>query len=1185
MASFRPDVVGPSGGASLARLLDSLDEAVVALDATGRIAAWNPAAERLFGIAADLALGADRSLIEPSEHPAGWMTATLHGRTSRFRADRIDGHGRPLSVDVTASPLAGSDGEVLGVALILRPVPMADRRPLIELAEDMARVGHWRIDLSADRHFWSDEVSRIHGLEPGSTPLDSAQALSFYHPADRARVAGAFADGIRTGATIAFEARIVRPSGEVRLVVGRGTTERTDDDRATAVVGVIQDVTEQRAQLGALAERDRALRILREAIDVIEDSISVYDEQDRFVLANRKYFDLFPYLRDEANLRGRTFEEVLRISLDNRIVQNRFALEDPAGYLAARMADRRGGGAMPERQHSSGRWYMIKENRTAGGYTITTRVDITDRKQAELELAATSAVLQATLDTMPSALVAFDADSRLIAWNRAFAALIRIDPAGLERGRSLFGLCRDILKRTPSLEAGMRTALRRVAERGAADFELSNDAGALYAVVARPMANGGHLMLLRDVTAERHAQERAEEFEQRLSDALEAMSEGFALYDAEDRLVLCNDTYRRIYGESSTFIRIGRRFEEMVREAVAARQFPEAEGREEAWIAERLCRHREPPAQPTLQRLADGRVLMVADYRTRGGGLVGIRADITDRIRIENDLRAARDELEEQARSLRDLADQIDGARRRAEEAGEAKARFLAMMSHELRTPMTGLLGMIELISRTRLDGEQQGFLATMRDSAETLLALLNDILDFSKLEAGKIQLEEIVFAPSQVVRDVIGLFQAAASAKGLVLEAAVMPTVPAWVSGDPLRVKQILSNLVSNAIKFTAVGRVSVTLSSEVGPHGTVRMIGCVADTGQGIAPEVQANLFQSFEQGDSSTTRRFGGTGLGLAICRRLAEGMGGEIGVDSTLGGGSTFRFSVLVRAADAPECSAAAADDAVVGPAPPMRILLAEDNDVNRMLVSRVLAQSGHRVDEATDGREALHAALRVDYDLILMDMQMPVMDGIEATRAIRALPGAGSTVPIVALTADALPEHHRTYIEAGVDLVLTKPIDWRLLNRTLVRFGVAPESRGATPWSPSRNSPMTRSSLTTVESQPVFDDARVEEALAVLPPKRVAAMLALLPDEIRERLDAYREAVATGDADAGRRTAHTLKGLAANFGAARLEAAARAAEAAIGSPGAERAALELLEAAVDATVEAAADLIARFDETV
>ena len=451
----------------------------------------------------------------------------------------------------------------------------------------MAQIGHWRIEIPGNRHVWSDETYRIHGLEPG-TPMTSESAAALYHPDDRDRVADAVVRAIRFGDPIAFEARIVWPNRVVRQVVCRGTTERDAEGRATAVIGVLQDLTEQIAGKSALAERIREFEILREAVEIVPYSISVYDEQDRFVMANRRYFELYPYLGNEQNLHGKTFEEVLRISLDNRVVMDHRALDDPEGYIADRMMDRRGGMPMSERRLSNGHWYLIRENRTANGYTISTRIDITDRKQIEIELAGTMAVLQATLDTMPNALVAFDVENRLIAWNSAFLSLVGVDPALLERGRTLRGLTKDVLARLPSTETGIRPMFVHIARRDAADFEWRRADGEVYAVLGRPMDNGGYVTLFRNVTTERRAQARAAQFEHRLSNALESMSDGFALFDANDVLILCNETYRRMYGKSSMYIRPGRRFVDIVRDSVANGEFPEAIGREEEWIARRL---------------------------------------------------------------------------------------------------------------------------------------------------------------------------------------------------------------------------------------------------------------------------------------------------------------------------------------------------------------------------------------------------------------------------------------------------------------------------------------------------------------------------------------------------------------------------------------------------------------------
>lgn len=786
-----------------------------------------------------------------------------------------------------------------------------------------------------------------------------------------------------------------------------------------------------------------------------------------------------------------------------------------------------------------------------------------------------ASVPQVILDTIPNPMISFDSDNRLVAWNRAFERLVHIESGLLEIGRSLVGVAKDVIRRMPSTEVGIKRMFRAIRSGEAVEFEWQRESSSIFFVLGRPMADGGYLSMWRDVTAERRAQELVSATQQRLVDAIETMSEGFALFDKNDRLVLSNARYQQVYDIPQAAIDEGWTFEQLVRNSIARGHFPGAVGSEESWIAERIAQHLSPSERAIEQPLSDGRTLLVIENRTREGGVVGIRADITERIKTETELRSARDKLAGQTRSLRKLANEIDEARRRAEEADAAKSRFLAMMSHELRTPMTGLLGMIELLSRTPLDLEQSSFIRVMRDSAETLLALLNDILDYSKLEAGKVQLEEIAFSPRRVVDDVLRLFQIPATAKGLTLSAETEPDLPQWLLGDPLRLKQILSNLVSNGLKFTNEGSVTIVLGVGEKDGDRVRVCGSVADTGIGISETVRGQLFAAFEQGAKSTTRRFGGTGLGLSICKRLVEGMDGWIRVSSEPGRGSTFQFEVLMQSTTAPVTDEISADDAVEAPAVtrPIHILLAEDNDVNRMLVSRMLAQAGHRIDEVADGAQAVAAVRRRTYDLVLMDMQMPVMDGPEATAEIRAMGDERAKMTIVALTADALPEHRAAYLEAGLDEVLLKPVDWHALNRTIARVSTAlnsasaeDETEGAEPDS----------------LPPVFDRARVCAAVGSLPPIRAMEMIALVPEEAETQLASFDKALAANDLEAARRIAHTMKGLAANFGAARLEAAAIRTQHGCKTIEEAQASLPELRAAVIATREAAPDIIAEFE---
>ncbi|MEI7606386.1 MAG: ATP-binding protein, partial [Rhodospirillaceae bacterium] len=382
----------------------------------------------------------------------------------------------------------------------------------------------------------------------------------------------------------------------------------------------------------------------------------------------------------------------------------------------------------------------------------------------------------------------------------------------------------------------------------------------------------------------------------------------------------------------------------------------------------------------------------------------------------------------------------IKRAKLAAEEAARAKSDFLAMMSHEIRTPITSVLGMADLLQQTPLTKEQAGFLGTLGTSTKTLLTILNDVLDISKLEAGKVTIETTPFPLRTTVADVLGFARATATAQSLVIDLTVAAEVPERVVGDPTRLNQILFNLLNNAIKFTERGFVHLRMSVAGRDGGTVTVLIEIEDSGIGIEPARLNVLFKAFSQADQSTTRRFGGTGLGLAITRKLIDLMGGDIGVDSEPGKGSRFWFTLPFAVADGLGGSADAADAAPQTKAPPrpLRLLLAEDNPVNRMLVRSMLEKFGHSVDTACNGREAVEKLAAGDYDAALMDMQMPEMDGEEATRLIRAMPPPKNRMPVIALTADVMAEHRQRYFGAGVDDLVAKPIDWDILAAALDR---------------------------------------------------------------------------------------------------------------------------------------------------
>jgi PAS domain S-box-containing protein len=608
----------------------------------------------------------------------------------------------------------------------------------------------------------------------------------------------------------------------------------------------------------------------------------------------------------------------------------------------------------------------------------------------------------------------------------------------------------------------------------------------------------------RDADLERELQElRA------LNETLELLAlvasktdNGVVILDSQGYVEWINDSFSRMTGFRPAAIR---------GQSLAAMLFDEDDEADARRQFQRFLEAGHGLSQEIEQTRADGQSYWLSIGVTP---VFSEEGDITRWVGIANDVTKRR----EAQRAL-------EQAKEAAEAASRAKGEFLANVSHEIRTPMNVIIGMTELTLGTRLTPEQREYLAAVKSSAEALLRLLNDVLDLSKIEAGKLHIETVPFSLPELIQEVLKLWEPGARQKGLQTSSQVSSELAPIVVGDPVRLRQILFNLIDNAIKFTEQGQVTVTAALDSRTGDEVRVHFAVRDTGIGIPEHKLASIFEAFSQADSSTSRRYGGTGLGLTISAQLVALLAGRLWVESEVGAGSVFHFCLPLMIPARPPAD----EDKPSRRRTPLRaknrlrVLVADDNPANRLLAARILEKRGHLVLQAGDGREALTAAEREPLDIVVMDAQMPEMDGLQATRQIRALEKTTQThLPIIALTASAMSGDRERCLAAGMDGYIPKPIDAQellTLVETLgaqVRSAKVSDQRG-----PEGGAPFDfRAALARLEGDVEIFKEQVVFFLRDAP--------ALLVD--------IQDALAAGDAGKLRTAAHRLKGLAASFDA-------------------------------------------------
>ncbi len=893
----------------------------------------------------------------------------------------------------------------------------------------------------------------------------------------------------------------------------------------------------------AKAQRDAeaAQRRLDDAIRALPSGFALYDENSRLVTCNDAYAALTSLPR-EALRPGVSYGDVLRALpppaagrpprdeawIDSMVAAHREALGD------REMATVRGG------------WMRLSKVATSDGGIVTLITDLTDTKRREAELAtaretaeqardvaekASAAAAQArrylldAIESLNEPFALHDSHERLVICNAAFRERMYHVPRLVTPGETFEDGFRAYIEAGHAAmppggdnEAALQHMLA-IFRSGAADVVLPTKEGGWTHVRNSRTSDGGYVALIRDVTAQRQREvdlERARDAAEaalaeaararrNLLDAIESLNEPFALHDAEERLVVCNTAFRKHWYELPRMVTPGEKFEDGFREFATAGYVPA--GQEEEVVQRLTALARSGTADFVGQTRGD-RWIRARNRRTGDGGLVTMLTDVTMQKQREAELERARDAAE--------------AARAEAEAANQAKSTFLATMSHEIRTPMNGVLGSAELLEREALSERQRRLVGTVRTSATALLRIIDDVLDFSKIEAGRMELEHAPFGLRALVEGAIDTLRVQAQRKGLSLTAAVEPGGPDALLGDPTRVRQILFNLIDNAIKFTEVGGVRVTARAAVDEASRVSLSLSVADSGIGMSAEHVARLFQPFAQADSSTTRRFGGTGLGLSIVRRLAQLMGGDVIVASEPGQGSTFTATLTVDVdvvgllPRATEPAVPANDDAVAS-RHAGRVLAVDDYDVNLEVLAAQLDILGVEADLARNGIEALTRWRAGNYALVLTDIHMPDMDGFELTREIRAEEagrGDGARIPIVALTANALKGEAERCLTAGMDDYLTKPL-------TLDRLRVALDRWLATPTPPPAAPAIDRGALGKL-----FGDN----------PAMIARMLARFRDSGARLLADLDAQSASGNLAGLAETAHKLKGAARTAGA-------------------------------------------------
>lgn len=923
-------------------------------------------------------------------------------------------------------------------------------------AQEIAHLGSWDLDISTNQLIWSDEVYRIFGWKPQEFLPTYETFLDGVHPEDRAAVDAAYTDSLKAGKdSYEIVHRVVRKStGEIRYVHEKCEHVRNASGQVIRSIGMVQDITERKEAEDRLRETKDLLSLFIKHSPIYTYIKDVTPSESRVLLASGNFQEMIGIPGSE--MVGKSMAELFPAEMATKITRDDQAVV--SGNRTLKVEEELNG-------HS---YYSIKfpilqgSKRLLAGYTI----DITDRKQAERILQARLRISDYALDHSLDQLLTkildeaeelthsqigffhfVEADQEtpsLQSWSTNTAFSCNSAGNGQHYPLSKAGVWADCIRaRKPVIHNYYESLLSRkglppghvpmqrevvvpifrnqliVAVLGVGNKQ--RDYSLQDKEILQHLAN-----LSWDIVTRKRTEGTLKSAELKYSRLFESMRDAYVCVDMAGRIVEANALYQILTGYSA---------EELP--SLPYQQLTPAKWH--AWEAEIIeqqvmTRGYSDVYQKEYQR-KDGRIInvelktyLLRDDDGHPSGMWAIIGDITDRKVAEEELRQAK---------------------YAAEAANTAKSLFLANMSHEIRTPMNGVIGLIELLLGTDLTPEQRKYAELIKLSGKNLVELISNILDLSKIEAHKVELELNFFDLHTEMTSTINLFTMRAREKGLELDMQIDPDIPLILKGDAVRLRQILNNIIGNAIKFTESGSVFLRVSKVREDEEQTMLHFLVRDSGIGIAAEKLEEIFEPFTQADGSTTRRYGGTGLGLTIARYLAALMGGTVGVKSEEAKGATFWFTaVLAKQAErrtVPRRPSLVPDQAE-SPFPMVaahndRILVAEDDFTNQLMTKAILEKFGYQVDVAENGAEALKLLEKNDYILVLMDCMMPALNGYEATAVIRNPASAvrDHAIPVIALTANALQDDRESCLAAGMDDYLAKPIDVTKMLATLEKW--------------------------------------------------------------------------------------------------------------------------------------------------